>query len=235
MNRHDKLALAPGVTWSAGPTGVFLLDDRVLYLEDDTGALIQLMESLQCGINEESALSLCSRLDCDGELLVTLKRLGFVRISSKNRWVGTQYEKHVDYFATIGADGNAAQELIQSAHVAILGLGGIGSVLLQHLLAAGIQDYTLIDRDVIAESNLNRQFIYSRADVGRTKAEAARSFVLSANSQAQIHAIQADVDSLSALQAIDIRRPLDVLVLAADYPPCQIERISVGSVENFDA
>ena len=69
--------------------------------------------------------------------------------------------------------GGAGQVALAQAHVALVGLGGIGSPALQYLAAAGIGSLTLIDRDVVDLSNLQRQTIYREADLGRPKAEVA--------------------------------------------------------------
>jgi len=73
--------------------------------------------------------------------------------------------------------GGAGQVALSGAHVAIVGLGGIGSPALQYLAAAGIGTLTLIDRDVVDASNLQRQTIYREADVGRRKADLAADWV----------------------------------------------------------
>ena len=73
--------------------------------------------------------------------------------------------------------GGAGQVALSEAHVAIVGLGGIGSPALQYLAAAGVGTLTLIDRDVVDASNLQRQTIYREADIGQTKAELAAEWV----------------------------------------------------------
>src|SRR6516165_10514714 len=73
--------------------------------------------------------------------------------------------------------GGAGQVALTRAHVVIVGCGGIGSPALQYLAAAGIGRLTLIDSDVIEESNLQRQTIFKPADIGRAKAEAAADWV----------------------------------------------------------
>jgi len=73
--------------------------------------------------------------------------------------------------------GGAGQVALASAHVALVGLGGIGSPVLQYLAAAGIGTLTLIDDDAVDASNLQRQTIYAEADIGRPKAEAAAAWI----------------------------------------------------------
>ena len=69
--------------------------------------------------------------------------------------------------------GGAGQVALANAHIALVGLGGIGSPVLQYLAGAGIGRFTLIDDDVVDVSNLQRQTIFSEDDVGIGKARAA--------------------------------------------------------------
>jgi molybdopterin/thiamine biosynthesis adenylyltransferase len=73
--------------------------------------------------------------------------------------------------------GGAGQFALAEAHVALVGLGGIGSPALQYLAAAGIGRLTLIDDGKVEVSNLQRQTIYSERDVGHGKAVAARRWL----------------------------------------------------------
>lgn len=73
--------------------------------------------------------------------------------------------------------GGAGQVALAGAHVAVVGCGGIGSPAIQYLAAAGIGRLTLIDSDTVEESNLQRQTIFTPADIGRGKALAAAEWV----------------------------------------------------------
>ncbi len=73
--------------------------------------------------------------------------------------------------------GGAGQVRLAASHVAIIGLGGIGSPALQYLAASGIGKLTLIDDDVVDVSNLQRQTIFTSRDVGHGKAVSARRWL----------------------------------------------------------
>ncbi len=73
--------------------------------------------------------------------------------------------------------GGAGQMALGSKHVALIGLGGIGSPVLQYLAGAGIGCFTLIDDDVVDVSNLQRQTIFTTRDVGHGKATSARRWL----------------------------------------------------------
>lgn len=69
--------------------------------------------------------------------------------------------------------GEAGQEKLAASSVLVCGCGGLGSPALLYLAALGIGRLGLLDGDIVSYSNLNRQVLYGRSDVGRRKAEAA--------------------------------------------------------------
>ncbi len=73
--------------------------------------------------------------------------------------------------------GGAGQVALAQAHVVLVGCGGIGSPALQYLAGAGIGKLTLIDSDVVEDSNLQRQTIFTPSDIGQPKAEIAAEWV----------------------------------------------------------
>ena len=79
----------------------------------------------------------------------------------------------------IGATG---QQRIQQAHVALIGIGGLGCAVAQYLVSSGVGKLTLCDYDTVAESNLARQILYRQADIGRLKVEAATEHLQDLNS-----------------------------------------------------
>ncbi|GGE11763.1 thiamine biosynthesis protein ThiF [Polymorphobacter glacialis] len=82
--------------------------------------------------------------------------------------------------------GGRGQSLIKSANVAVIGAGGLGSPCLLYLAAAGIGRLTIIDDDTVALSNLQRQVIFTTADTGRPKTEAATEHLTALNPHVQI-------------------------------------------------
>ena len=65
--------------------------------------------------------------------------------------------------------GEEAQSLLSTARVLVVGAGGLGCPILQYLVAAGIGHIGIADNDTIALSNLQRQILFSTADVGKLK------------------------------------------------------------------
>ncbi len=103
-------------------------------------------------------------------------------------------------FAPLGTRG---QEALASSRVLIVGCGALGGVLAQWLTRAGVGHLTLVDRDIVEETNLPRQVLFSAEDarVGAPKAHAAKAALAAAGGPTQIdaHAVHLDAGVLSDL------------------------------------
>jgi molybdopterin/thiamine biosynthesis adenylyltransferase/rhodanese-related sulfurtransferase len=69
--------------------------------------------------------------------------------------------------------GQTAQERLAHAHAVVIGAGGLGSAVLPILAAAGIGTITVVDDDLVDETNLHRQILHGAADLGRAKVDSA--------------------------------------------------------------
>ena len=97
--------------------------------------------------------------------------------------------------------GGAGQQALLASHVALIGAGGIGSPAIQYLAAAGVGRLTVIDDDVVALSNLQRQTLFTTRDVGASKVAMAANAVQRLNPDVRIspHQTHIDADNADAL------------------------------------
>jgi adenylyltransferase/sulfurtransferase len=103
----------------------------------------------------------------------------------------TRYSRQV-LFPQIG---EAGQERLAQSHVAVVGCGATGAAAAALLARAGVGTLTLVDRDFVEESNLQRQVLFDEADAREAlpKAEAARRKIAQFNSQTEVRAHVADL------------------------------------------
>lgn len=83
--------------------------------------------------------------------------------------------------------GQAAMEKLVKSHVAVLGLGGVGSWCVEALARSGVGELTLVDCDEVSVSNLNRQLEATVATVGRSKPEAMSERVAQVAPKCNVH------------------------------------------------
>ena len=112
--------------------------------------------------------------------------------------------------------GDAGLARVAGARVMVVGLGGVGSSCCEALARGGIGHLVLLDRDVVAPSNINRQAIAFHSTVGRVKAEVMRDMVLDINPDADVCARQMFLPKDGLAEALDqLPRP-DYVVDAID-------------------
>lgn len=158
------------------------------------------------------------RFEGERSLIDELVRRKLVACNISNEPSGLSPQ--AEYFAHLGLNAEEAQERISSSKILLLGLGGTGSVVLQHLVGAGAKRYVLVDHDVVSASNLERQFIYTRQQIGRTKVSAAGEYVVARVSAADISTAVSNVVDEQDLKAIVSQNGrIDLAIICIDQPP----------------
>lgn len=77
-------------------------------------------------------------------------------------------------------------EKLQKSKVAIFGIGGVGSYVVEGLARAGVGNFVLIDKDEVDITNLNRQIIATTKTIGKEKVEIAKKRILEINPNAEV-------------------------------------------------
>jgi molybdopterin/thiamine biosynthesis adenylyltransferase/molybdopterin converting factor small subunit len=127
--------------------------------------------------------------------------------------------------------GYVGMEKLKDVKICVVGAGGIGNPVVTQLVGMGIGKIRLVDRDVVEISNLHRQHLYSEADVGKVKVEAALERLQKMNSGVDIEAVPISVTPftadniikdcnivIDALDSIDARYALNDACLKLGIP-----------------
>ena len=104
--------------------------------------------------------------------------------------------------------------------ILVAGLGGVGGTALEALARSGFSKFVLVDFDKVDESNLNRQILYSRKDIGRLKVEAAKERVSSLVPEAEVEIISNKIEE-GSFDKFD--KKIDFIVDAIDFIPGKLE------------
>lgn len=109
--------------------------------------------------------------------------------------------------------GAGAHMALQNAKVLVIGLGGLGCPALMYLSSSGVGALGLLDDDTVEISNLQRQILYTTADLGQKKAHCAQQFIYKHNPEVVCNAI---VDRLTEDNAKSIIGDYNVIIDAVD-------------------
>ena len=124
-----------------------------------------------------------------------------------------RFSRHI-LLDEIGIEG---QEKLLSAHVLVVGCGGLGAAALPYLAAAGIGSLTIADADTIDETNLQRQITFTEADIGKNKALVMQGRLKQINSQTHITAI---AEFLDEARLVELANAADIILDCSDNYPC---------------
>jgi hypothetical protein len=134
------------------------------------------------------------------------------------------------YFSCFTDTGSIAQHRLRDATVLVLGLGGTGSVFLQHMVSAGVGGFVLVDHDVVEPSNLNRQHLFTQAQSGNSKVASAREYVLARRPASRVTTIERLIESKEDVVDVADGKDLDLAFIAIDKPVDSIAHIASAAL-----
>ena len=119
--------------------------------------------------------------------------------------------------------GAAAMERLRGSHVAVLGLGGVGSWCAEALARAGVGELTLVDEDIVGESNLNRQCCALHSTLGQPKAAVMAARVRDIDPEIVVHPMVARYEAASRESFFAAR--YDYIADCIDLVSCKVDLI----------
>lgn len=111
---------------------------------------------------------------------------------------------------------------LQKSKVAIFGIGGVGSYVVEGLTRAGVENFILIDKDTVDITNLNRQIIATKKTIGQPKVEVAKQRILEINPEAKVKTYQ-EFFMPESKEILD--ETIDYIVDAVDTVTSKIELV----------
>lgn len=175
-----------------------------------TDALQALSEGVEAQVYEKW------RIQC-GSLLQILESRDLVRAFEKPELDG-QDEKTFNYLCAVSSAPKEAWGKIQSAHIVLLGCGGIGAVCAESLAGMGFRHFTCIDFDNVAPSNLNRQTLFCHEDIGQPKTQALKRRLLERRPQLEVETIHYRIESVANLREC-VPASATLMLVGIDQPP----------------
>jgi bacteriocin biosynthesis cyclodehydratase domain-containing protein len=163
-----------------------------------------------------------------GDLLAQLEELGVVEDASDDDLIAdrvvARFDRQLRYFSDIshGPTPSQCQGKLESARIAVLGVGGLGGWSALNLACCGVGEMLLVDFDRVELSNLNRQVLYTETDIGRLKAVAAAERLRAFNSSMRVEVRVQKLDSEAAIA--ETIKGYDLVIDACDWPAHDIER-----------
>ena len=98
--------------------------------------------------------------------------------------------------------GEEGQRKLAASSVLVVGAGGLGGPLLYALAGAGVGRLVIVDGDTVSLSNLNRQFLFDQADLGRRKAEGAAGRLSAFNRDLRVEGVEAWLDEKTGMELL---------------------------------
>ena len=128
--------------------------------------------------------------------------------------------------------GEERVQNLKTKKVLVFGIGGVGGYVVEMLARAGVQQLTLVDSDVVAISNLNRQIIALNSTIGQAKVEVMKNRILDINPDAKVQTIQKFVtkDNVRDFEFCDF----DFVVDAIDNVTAKLEIAKLCDEQNIN-
>ena len=114
--------------------------------------------------------------------------------------------------------GSDQLQSLHDAHICVVGIGGVGSWVVEALARTGIQHLTLIDGDDISRSNMNRQCHTLESTIGKMKVAVMKQRVLDINPDCQVRAVEQYLNDENIFELLlpDASQPYDCVIDAID-------------------
>lgn len=209
---------------------IMLNPHEVVTLEDPAGQVELLISLLAEGTRSIAALTDALRSHfpevATEEVESCIADLDSLRMLERAEQPGPPSERYFtnfvffNRFATLREGAEDFQRRLRDAHVLILGMGGLGSNVLMHLVGVGVGRVTIIDHDTVELRNFSRQFLFRASDIGRPKVLRAAEWVHEFGPETDVIHLDRKISSPDGIA--ELLPGADLVIGAIDTPPLDI-------------
>lgn len=151
------------------------------------------------------------------KFISTLLKLKVIQqIDSNNKYNNSIVSRQVNFYSDIVKNAEKMQDMLSKKIVLILGLGGVGSCITYFLAQSGIKNFILVDKDKVENTNLGRQALYFKDDIGKYKVDILSSRLKKLDPRIQIQKYKISIRNTMDFHSI-INIP-DIVVNCLDEP-----------------
>lgn len=184
---------------------------------DDNGEIVLLDFLQRRSMHTNHAALVMSRGGIRARLLGKAEEMRIVVLGSKRNVEFDPDLDHSEYSSVfdrqVRAFGTTGQRRLEQLRVAIVGVGGTGSIIAQQLVHLGIRSFILIDPDIIETTNLNRVVGVTPGDIGEKKAVIAEKYLKNFNEKVTVQIVDGDVVNNSVASRL---RDADLILCCTD-------------------
>lgn len=204
----------------------YVLNDKIKFgfgnisLERDiesTSNNIELIKKL------DNDLDMSTLTEEERKLVGTMLDQGLLTV---NTYDDSKFSRNINFYEWVDMSSNLNPEIYQQklsqSTVLIVGVGGIGSTVVEILARLGIGTFVIVDFDVVEESNLTRQSGFTKNDVGKSKVEVIKNHIMNI-ADSDVIALNKKIDSKQDLKDIFSDYNFDIAICCADTPVVEID------------
>lgn len=144
---------------------------------------------------------------------------------NKDYDINIMSDKNIGYLSHIVSSPTLSLNKIKNSTVAIIGIGGTGSIILQNLVGMGIKNYIILDSDHVNKDNFNRQFIYKNKQINEYKVDSASDYIRERVDNPTIHKYHHHINNQNDLVFLKKHQNIDIIINCVDTP--------IGKIENL--
>lgn len=192
--------------------------DNELLLSDITKEDISFIDSFRDGVylDQEEAIG-----ERNKRIFVAMNQIRALRIleDKEEKKLGASFmDRNIQWLSHFTDDAYVLTDNVKKHHIIVLGCGGMGALILLHLVMSGFTNFSIYDNGVVDLPDLNRQYTFEITDIGKPKVYALKNRLERNYAEVKIEAYQENIAHTKQLDKI-FAHPASFCICCIDTPP----------------